>query len=616
MVLACLCLAAFAPDAISVSPKGSDQGDGSLARPLRTIAAAVELSRKTGARLIALAPGTHAAAQTIVLEPKDKGLEIRGAGAARTLVSGGKRLDGWTKLADGLWQARLQSASPVMMLSINSRPRPKSRLPETGFYEHQSVFDVRWMSTTGGGWQRKPTPEELTTMSVKPADLPKGFSVKNAEVTVMHMWDESLAGVKAYDSAGGRLTFDQELGHPPGAFDVKKYAVWNLREGLTRPGQWMHDREAGRIIYWPQPGEDMARLDVWAAGIDKVFEIRPGTGDVSLSGFTLSHANTPLRRGGFGAGDAAGAIEASQAPGLSLKDLVISACAGQGVKLWECEGLKVLNCVSQDAGACGLRVDGKGMVVEDCLVERPGQVYPSAIGIHSSGVGHSVRHCTIRDTPYTAMLPGSDDCVAEYNLIEGAMKVLHDGAGIYTGFNKGAVIRRNIVRGIQNTGGYGACAYYVDEQGTGARVEENLSDGVEEPLRLHMAKDGLIRGNVFVSPGGLKVSMARSSGFRFERNVLSAQGEIVFSGKREALALLVENILFSASGKVVRELLDDYATVGREPVGEGDANVFTEPGFASPGRGFAKGSPALATGIVSEPWKGAGRRTKQPAKSG
>jgi hypothetical protein len=36
--------------------------------------------------------------------------------------------------------------------------------PESGTFTHESVFDVRWLSSVGGGWERKPTQEELTTL--------------------------------------------------------------------------------------------------------------------------------------------------------------------------------------------------------------------------------------------------------------------------------------------------------------------------------------------------------------------------------------------------------------------------------------------------------------------
>jgi hypothetical protein len=90
-----------------------------------------------------------------------------------------------------------------------------------------------WMSTTGGGWKRKPTHDELTTMKLRPADLGPCLDLRNAELTVYHMWDESAVGLAAMDEATQTLRFSNEAGHPPGAFGVRKYVVWNVRQGMT-----------------------------------------------------------------------------------------------------------------------------------------------------------------------------------------------------------------------------------------------------------------------------------------------------------------------------------------------------------------------------------------------
>ena len=45
--------------------------------------------------------------------------------------------------------------------------------------------------------RRVPTMAERTTMKYDPADIGPWLEVKNAEVRVYHMWDESLLGVVA-----------------------------------------------------------------------------------------------------------------------------------------------------------------------------------------------------------------------------------------------------------------------------------------------------------------------------------------------------------------------------------------------------------------------------------
>ena len=82
-------------------------------------------------------------------------------------------------VADGPWDFR--------MLAGNGRFCKRALLPREGAVEHLTSFDVPWMSTTGGGWKRKPTDQELTTMQYRPEDLGPWFDVKNAELTIYYM---------------------------------------------------------------------------------------------------------------------------------------------------------------------------------------------------------------------------------------------------------------------------------------------------------------------------------------------------------------------------------------------------------------------------------------------
>ena len=70
------------------------------------------------------------------------------------------------------------------MLVVNGRFCRRARLPETGTFTHLSRFKVPWMSTTGGGWKRKPTKQELHTLKYRPEDLGPWLDVNNAEVAV------------------------------------------------------------------------------------------------------------------------------------------------------------------------------------------------------------------------------------------------------------------------------------------------------------------------------------------------------------------------------------------------------------------------------------------------
>ncbi|MCX7799273.1 MAG: right-handed parallel beta-helix repeat-containing protein [Fimbriimonadales bacterium] len=560
-MLAAMLAVAMAPTVLHVSPTGDDAGDGSVARPLRSLREALSRARASRVRHIRLLPGVHRVSETVVLGPEDKGLVLEGP----AVLSGARVVNGWRRDADGCWSAPEPTDRPIRMLLVNGEIRPRARYPESGRLRHESVFDIPWMSTTGGGWRRPPTDQELTTLRYREGDLGQGFEPRNAEVTVFHMWDESLVAVSAIDRSTRTLVFASKLGHPAGAFGVQEYVVWNTREGLTRPGQWFHDRASGRIVVRPLPGERLDRKVVEAPVLETVLRLQDA-GNVTIRNLILEGGDAGLGAAGFGAGDAEGTLSAYRCPGLTIERVTVRRTNNWGVRVVECPNARIRAVLTEGCGAGGIRCIGDGALVEDCRVERIGHLYPSAIGIWAAGRSAAVRNNHVADTPYSGIVGGSEGMLFEANLIERAMRVLHDGAGIYAGFAKNVTMRGNVVRDIADTGGYGAAAYYVDEQGEGFTVERNLSVGVVEASRNHMAKANILRENVFVNQGPILLTFARSSGYRLERNVAIAQGEVTLRAPTAAFGTLPMDALLCGGNPLVRVVLNDYSEAERTTI--------------------------------------------------
>jgi hypothetical protein len=598
------CAVAKAGDAARfvVSPKG---GEGQFA----TLQAACQAARKAGTdkpRTVVIEEGDYFLDEPVTLTQIDSGLTLEPAPGAKVRLYGGREILGWQPDGDGLYAASLAGVKEgtwdFRALIVNGRYCPRARLPETGFFEHLSVFDVPWMSTTGGGWKRKPTDQELTTMKYKPDDLGPWLDVRNAEVTVYHMWDESLLGVAANDPNSHTLTFSSPSGHPPGAFGVKKYVVWNVREGLTKSGQWYLDRARGKVVYRPLAGEDMSKARVIAPVVTSILTLQGARDnpirDVTIRGLTLSATTTPLKAGGFGAGAFEGALTVTSARDCMFADLEVVNVGGQAIKV-SGSNLRVERCHAHHVGACGIRFQGDGLLIVDNEVHDVGLTYPSAIAVTGGGKGCRVAHNHIYRTPYSALTCGGQDNRIEGNRIHHAMQELHDGAGIYCFGGKNLVLSGNFIYDITDTGGYGASAYYLDEQCEGCVVEKNLSIGVVRPSHNHMARNNTIRNNVFINEGPMQITFPRSSGYTFERNLLCAQGPITLDNF-EAVAKLSGNVLFSRQGPVECRKLDQYSRKGAYALEPSEENPQTDPMLTAYKEGkveFAPDSPARKLGI-------------------
>ena len=610
-----------------VAPYGSDSWSGRIPRPnpdrtdgqFATLAAACNAAQEMGTkqpRKVIIQSGQYFLNRPLVLTYEDSGLTVEAAPGAQVSLYGGRKVTGWEKDVGRFYSATLpdvkQGVWDFRALVVNGRFCRRARLPEKDSFTHQSTFDVPWMTTTGGGWKRKPTSEELTQLKYKPEDLDSRLDINNAEITVYHMWDESLVGISEMDTKSNTLTFTNPSSHPPGAFGVKKYVVWNVREGMTEPGQWYLDRTAGKVVYWPLAGEDMSEAEAFAPTIESIIQIK-GTKnnpakDITIRGLMLSVTTTPLKAGGFGAGRFDGAVSISSGRNCGLIDLEIVNVGGQGIKV-SGSNMRIENCHVHHVGACGIKFSGAGSVVTNNYIHDIGLTYPSAIGLQGGGKDNEISHNEIHNTPYTAINWGGQKNRIEKNLIYRAMLELHDGGGIYCFAGNGLVLRGNFIRDIPDTGGYGSSAYYLDERSENCLVEGNLSLNVARPTHNHMAKNNTIRNNVFICSEDARFTFPRSSDFVFEKNIVYAKGTIVFDNT-SAITTFKNNILYSTEGKVQGNKMSRYSRTGSEQLQPGN-NMFADPLFIEFEKGrvsFAAQSPAAKLGIKPINVSNAGRR--------
>jgi hypothetical protein len=545
-------------------------GDGSQSRPFATLAAAVGESRSSpGPHRILIQGGSYYDV-AVQLGAQDSGLVIETAPGQSAILYGGVQLNGWKE--EGKFQvAHLPSPAPgrhwdVRLLLVNDESRPRARYPGTGTLTHETAFNVPWMSTTGGGWQRRPTSEELTTLQYHAGDLGAWLEVTNAEITIYHMWDESCVGIAAIDTENRTLKLAPASGHPPGAFGVKKYVLWNIKEGLTEPGQWYHDRARDRIVYWPKPGEDMGILRVVVPTQTSILSLRGSPDnpikDITVRGLAFAGTTAPLIAGGFAAAAFDGAISLGNAEGCVLDHLIIKGVAGHAIKgARSMKNTRVENCEIADCGAGGVYVGGSKAIIRNNHIWKIGRSYPSAIGIYQGGRECLVSHNEVHDCSYSAVNYGGNGNIIEANLLYDCMKVLHDGAAIYMFAATNCILRGNLARDFADTGGYGASAYYLDERSSKCVVENNVSRRVNWPSHNHMATNNIIRNNLFIVEGDAKITFPRSTDYTVERNVLYATGTIRFEGFN-AVTNWSNNLFYSGKDRIECVTLSEYSARG------------------------------------------------------
>ena len=517
-----------------VSADAAPGGDGSEQRPFRTPHAAVAAARRApGPHVIEVGSGTYAFERPLALGGKDNGLTIRTARDGAAIFSGGVRITGWTpEPGTPFWSADVPGAAGdgwyFRALSVDGRPAKRAEYPGgTNKLEHLRKWTVRWMSSVGNGWERPPTDEEMRTMPYRRDDLPPGMDWASADVRTYHSWNDSLVRTASNDASRAVLFFRTPTIKPAGSFGNRRYVVYNVREGMTEPGQWYLDATAGRLHYWPRPGEDMERVCVMAPRLETLLTVCDADG-VTLRGIAFECTASPNRTADFGGTGLPGAIACRSIRRCRFERLSVRATGAIGLSLRKGTDCRIEGCDFRDTGSCAIVASGSRTVIASNRIARAGRVFTSACGAWVWGADVRFAGNALEDIPYCGVCFGGKRHVYEGNRVRRVMRLLHDGAAFYGGgASSGCTIRGNDVADIVPNGkGTGCFAFYFDEGAHDDTVESNRTDGVSVPVHIHMARGISVRGNAFRSSGGVKVSFHRCLGCSFEENVIVTDGAV------------------------------------------------------------------------------------------
>jgi hypothetical protein len=584
-----------------VAGTGSDANAGSADKPFATLAAARDAARQApaGPHRIVVHAGDYFLDEPLLLDARDNGLSIVGEARDAVRIFGGRKVTGWTRDGERFWQAPLPGVKEgewdFRALLVNGRLAAKATWPNsTDTLEHLGQWDLPLLPMLAGYWARPPTREELTVMPYKEGDIPADIDIANAEVRLYHMWAESLVGVESHDKEKHVLVMSSPAVWPMGACNRRKYVIYNIREGMTEPGQWYLDRSNGRLVYWPLPDEDMADIEIIAPCMDRIVVIegnreRP-VKDVTLQNLSIHCSSSALKSPGFGSSALDGAVELRHALDCVLDNLRVTQVGGLGVSVNSSRGGALRNSEVGQTGACGVKLGVHGMRVENNHIHHLGRYYPGAAGVLMGGDGIELVRNVIHDVPYSGVIGGGGkECLIEENLVYHAMMVMHDGAAIYGNLRQ-SIIRGNVVRDIRPNGaGFGASGYYLDEGSYDCVIENNVSFNVARPTHNHITRGTIIRNNVFISEEDMTVSFQRSENMTFSGNTLYVKGKLRVVD-RNAAKVWEDNRIFRGDGK------DGFRFESWVPLTPPEAPK-TQPVQAK-----AMSAPVLDAAVTAEEW--------------
>ncbi len=483
-----------------VATDGNDANEGSISAPFETLEAARDAARKIEGEVIINIRGgqyhvssalelTEADSNTTyraykdeevvfnganVLNPADfkpiseekKALIIDQKAAANVKMIDLKAL-GITEYGSvkcvGFNANRDSGQTPV--LYVNNKMQTIARYPNAEYVETGAVLDPG-KTNSDQGW----------TMQVDAATkgrMKKWTDAKDVWMFgyFMHDWAESNLPVKEFSASKGTVTSGYN-GHY-GITEERRYYYYNLLEELDAPGEWYLDREEGVLYLYPS--ETMETVEFVTFDDPMI---------VVLNGKNIAIKNLKFEKG------LDTAINAK-----NVSDFVVDGCdlsgfsgycvsiSGANTKNSGIKNSHIYNvggvAVYMDAG------DRKTLTESGCFItnnhiEDFSKVKTTDPGLYVMGVGITMNHNEIHNSPHIAIRYQGNEIAVEYNEIYDVCRDTADSGAVYTGRDwttRGCKINYNYIHDlkmIDTKTGMRMQAVYLDDMHSSTQVNGNI----------------------------------------------------------------------------------------------------------------------------------------------
>ena len=444
-------------------------------------------------------------------------------------------------------------------------------------------------------------------------------------------WADSFVKVAKLDPASKTVI----AAEPHGVYGYKanaRFYFLNVLEEIDQPGEYVIDRAAGRLYFWPpEPLENGRAMVSVADGLLKLDNVA----HVRFEGVTLEGCRST-------------AVSISGGQDNRLVGCTIRNVGTLGIDIVGGEGHEVRSCTLRHLGDNGINAaggdratltPGKHSIVNNEIDHFSRTVFTYRSGVHISGVGLRMAHNLIHDAPHNAIGLAGNEHVIEYNEVHHVCTDTDDAGAFYMGRDwtwRGNIIRYNYWHDIGRPKMHvGTMSIYLDDWASGTTIYGNLVVRGGRGILIGGGRNNTVENNVFVdcSPavhvdsrglGWAKSYFDSRDNTLVERmKAVNATAPPYSTRYPELVTLYQDEPALAKYNRILRNICSggrwlDLADGLTDKIVHFEGNVIeADPGFVDAAKGdyrLKPDSPALKAGFKPLPIEKMGRQADERTK--
>jgi len=502
------------------------------------------------------------------------------------VISGGKQITGWTQVSTDEWEASAAGFQYFEQLWVNGQRIYRPDTTNSSYlYFVGPVYSAYKTASC-------PVPvgtqyECFDRFQFRGGDLKSTYySLNDVEIDDFECWTMPRMRVSSIDTANDTAfltgsTSTQQSCH--GFIAGHKYLVENVKEDLSKPGQWYLDQPNDQILYIASPGENPNSESFVAPQLEQLI-VANGLSYVTFQGLTFSNANWVVPPQGWISPQGEELNPTSEVPGalsfvdssyITVASSTVSHIGDYAISFVGTGGFQptpqspysneVINSEMYDTGAGGIVVGrlplptdtdanvAQYTLIQNNEIEGIGRFLPGSYGVYVlNSHNNAISHNDIHDTYSNAIGVGgtyggslklpqlAHDNLIEFNLAYDINQgVADDGGAIYTasGNAQGNEILNNVVHDVtadlnSTVHGYGGWGIYFDSTSQNVLAENNLVYRTSNPsIHQNDGFNNTVTNNILAygNLGAIDRTHNNASSLTVTRNIIlwdinSAQG--------------------------------------------------------------------------------------------